>query len=257
MTTTHTTVVKFGSSVLRSERDLPVAVREIEREIGRGARVLAVVSAFGNTTDRLLRRARRHAETPNPEALAALLATGEAVSAALLGIALERAGIRASVLDPSQIDLRAAGETLDSRPFCVNARRLDETLDRSVVVVPGFVGRGRDGEPVLLGRGGSDYTAFFLAAKLGARRCVLFKDVDGLYTSDPAADCDARRYEEATWRTACEVGGRVVQSKAVIYAEAERLGFEITAPGAECTTRVGAGPDTVTEIAALAREAYA
>jgi homoserine dehydrogenase len=251
---TNISVFKFGSSVLRSERDLPVAVREIGLARSRGERVLAVVSAFGNATDRLLRRARRHAETPAPGALASLLATGEAVSAALLGIALDRAGLPALVLDPAQMDLRAAGDPLDARPCGVDARRLDEALGAGTVVVPGFVGRGPDGAPVLLGRGGSDYTAFFLAARLGARSCVLFKDVDGLYTSDPALDRAAGRYETATWRTARAVGGRIVQPKAVLYAECERLAFDVTAPGAAASTRVGPGPDRV---AACAREVCA
>jgi aspartokinase len=140
----------------------------------------------------------------------------------------------------------------------VNARRIAEELERCVVVAPGFVGRGPGGATSLLGRGGSDYTALFLAARLGARRCVLFKDVDGLYTADPARDRAALRYEAVTWRTAARVGGRVVQEKAVLYAEFERLAFEITAPGSGVSTRVGLGPDLVAESeAALAAEACA
>src|SRR5688500_2652607 len=123
------TVLKFGSSVLRSERDLPIAVAEIARARGRGDHVLAVVSAVGTPTNRLMRRARRHADAPAPDALAALLATGEAVAAALLGIALERAGLAAAVLDPARIDLRAAGERLDAHPIHVDVRRIGEALD--------------------------------------------------------------------------------------------------------------------------------
>ncbi len=254
----HTAVFKFGSSVLRSEADLPVAVAEIQKARGAGARVLAVVSALGDTTDRLLQQARVHADDPEPGALASLLATGEAVSAALLGIALDRAGVPVVVLDPAQMGLRAEGDRLDARPCAVNARRIAEELERSVVVAPGFVGRGPGGATSLLGRGGSDYTALFLSARLGARRCVLFKDVDGLYTADPATDVDAVRYESVTWRTAALVGGRVVQEKAVQYAEFERLTFEITAPGAAAATQVGPGPDVVaTPDAAFAAEACA
>jgi len=253
-----TAVVKFGSSVLRSEADLPVAVREVKALVDGGARVLVVVSAFGDTTDRLLRQARDHAAEPEPGALAALLATGEAVSAALLGIALDRAGVATVVLDPAQMGLRAEGDRLDARPCAVNARRLAEELESRVVVVPGFVGRGPGGVTSLLGRGGSDYTALFLAARLGVQRCVLYKDVDGLYTEDPAASDDAERYEHASWRTAARVGGRVVQEKAVVYAEFERLAFEITAPSAGTRTLVGPGPDRLATTAkALAAEVCA
>src|SRR6266498_4407976 len=92
------TVLKFGSSVLLSEDDLPTAVHEIYRHWRDGERVIAVVSAFGNTTDQLMRRAESVCSQPEKSALAALLATGEAASSALLGLALDRAGIPVRVL---------------------------------------------------------------------------------------------------------------------------------------------------------------
>src|SRR5215218_131446 len=178
-------VLKFGSSVLRAEEDLPLAVHEIYREWRRGAQVLAVVSAFGDTTDGLLARAESLCPGPEPAALAALLATGEANAAALLGLALARAGIPARVLDPAQAGLRTRGGRLDAELVSADVGRLGEELRRGVVVLPGFVGRDADGGTTLLGRGGSDLTALFLAERLEGR-CVLVKDVDGLYTADPA-----------------------------------------------------------------------
>src|SRR4030095_3901183 len=106
-------VLKFGSSILRDENDLPRAVHEIYRWWRHGSQVLAVVSAFGNTTDQLLRRAKILCDQPEQVTLAALLATGEAVSAALLGLALNRAGIPATVLDPAQAGLRTTGDALN------------------------------------------------------------------------------------------------------------------------------------------------
>lgn len=244
-------ILKFGSSVLRAEEDLPLAVHEIYREWRRGAQVLAVVSAFGDTTDGLLARAESLCPEPEPSALAALLATGEAASAALLGLALARAGVPAKVLDPAQAGLHTTGGRLDAELVSADVGRLHEELRRGVVVLPGFVGRDAEGGTTLLGRGGSDLTALFLAEQLGGR-CVLVKDVDGLYTSDPARPALLRpqRFERVSWKTAAAVGGKVVQPKAVRFAESHGLGFEITSPGAAVSTEVCAGPEMLSATSA-------
>ena len=145
-----TTVLNLGSSVLRSDADLPLAVQEIYREWRAGRRVLAVVSAFGATTDDLLKRAQQLGLPPQREGLAALLATGEATSAALLTLALDRSGIPATLLNPSQIGLLTHGDPLDAEPVAVDVPCLARELESAVAVVPG-----------------SDRTALFLANELG------------------------------------------------------------------------------------------
>src|SRR5436853_3296376 len=162
------TVLKFASSVLRSEADLPLAVHEIYREQRRGRRVLAVVSAFGCTGDDLLKRAQQLGLPPRREGLAALLETGETAAAALLTLALDRSGIPATFLDPTQTGLIADGDPLDADPKAVDAPYLQEELARAVVVVPGFVARDRAGRPTRLGRGGLERTARFFARALEA-----------------------------------------------------------------------------------------
>jgi homoserine dehydrogenase len=132
-------ILKFGSSVLRTRSELPNAVHEIYRWYRRGYKVIAVVSAIGLTTDELLCEAREVAGTRpdtgvctrdslEPYALAELLATGERASAALLGIALDRAGVLARVLNPGEIGLTAAGPPLDSELLAVNVDRVRELL---------------------------------------------------------------------------------------------------------------------------------
>src|SRR5438309_844448 len=126
-------VLKFGSSVLRNEHDLPCAVHEIYRHWRSGSQVLAVVSALGDTTDELLRLAKNVSPEPEESALAILLATGEGTASALLGIALNKAGIPAKVLDPAQAGLRTIGDELDSELVAVNTARLRSELERTVV----------------------------------------------------------------------------------------------------------------------------
>jgi homoserine dehydrogenase len=233
-------VLKFGSSVLHSEKDLPIAVEEIYRWWRDGRRVIAVVSAFGDTTDRLMRLAHSVCDQPKKSAaLTILLASGEATSSALLGLALSKAGIPARVLDAAQAGLRTFGSRLDADLVAVDSARLLSHARDGVVVLPGFVGRGEDGDTTLLGRGGSDYSALFLAHRLNAC-CVLLKDVDGLYTRDPAdRTMPASRFARVSYDTALRLGGSLVQQKAVRYAAAHALRFTITTVGARLETEVG------------------
>jgi homoserine dehydrogenase len=239
-------VLKFGSSVLESETDLPTAVHEIYRWWKEGHQVVAVVSAFGNTTDNLTRRAHTVCNEPDDSLLAALLATGEAASSALLGLALNRAGIPATVFDAEQAGLCTVGPTLNSDLIALNAASVFESLRNGVVVLPGFVGRGERGQPTLLGRGGSDLTALFLAQQLGGV-CRLIKDVDGLYTCDPnsPAGSNARRFARISYYTAAKVGGSVVQPKTINFAEGHRLRFVVAAIGSTNGTEVGPYADHV------------
>lgn len=230
------TVLKFGSSVLPTEEHLPVAVREIQHWVTRGHRVIAVVSALGDATDRLLAHANRYGtyETPADEAsTAALLATGEANTVALLGLALAKAGTPASVLDAAAIGLRTEGPLLDSRAVSIDRGAVQRAFARrSVIVVPGFLGRDEHGQTTLLGRGGSDLTALFLAGELFAEQCVLLKDVDGLYDRDPSEDpAGARRYLRANYEQVLSLTGGIVQHKAVRYARDRRTQFTVASCG--------------------------
>jgi homoserine dehydrogenase len=239
-------VLKFGSSVLRNERDLPAAVHEVYRWWRDGFQVVAVVSAFGNTTDELTQRAHSVCEQPDEALVASLLATGEATSSVLLGLALKRSGIPATVLDAETAGLRTDGPTLDANLTSVDTRCVFEALNRGIVVLPGFVGRSRYGSTTLLGRGGSDLTALFLAQRLGGT-CRLIKDVDGLYTHDPNSQAGppAARFSRVSYATATRVGGAVVQRKAIEFAEQQRLRFNVSSIGSSRATEIGPHADTV------------
>ncbi|MBM3977979.1 MAG: homoserine dehydrogenase [Planctomycetes bacterium] len=237
-------VLKLGGSVLRNPASLPRAVHEIYRWRRDGYRVVAVVSAFAGETDALLERARALGAGPGSTAAAA--ATGELLSAALLGAALDRAGVPACVLAPAALSLRAEGDPLEATPLSIDRARLETALAEGLVVVPGFAGTDERGRCVLFGRGGSDLSALFLAAALGAR-CRLIKDVDGLYEWDPARSASGggprpRRYERASWDDALSTDGRILQHRAVRFARDRGLEFEVARSGGVQATRVGAAP---------------
>jgi homoserine dehydrogenase len=247
-------VLKFGSSVLASTSDLPRAVHEVYAHLRRGYRVVAVVSAIGDTTDRLLAEARTLSERPEPRDLAELLAGGERESAALFALALARSGVPARVLEPTEGVVTARGPVLDAVPIAVDRARVAAAFSEcDVVVLPGFFARGEGERCVLLGRGGSDLSAVFAAAELDAARCVLLKDVDGLYESDPAAVAPGaaapRRYAALSFEDAERLGGdgeggivqnSIVQHKAVRLARERGLVFEVGALGRAARTLVGA-----------------
>lgn len=239
-------VLKFGSSVLRSESDLPTAVHEIYRWWREGFQVVVVVSAFGNTTDELTQRAHSVCDQPNDELVAALLATGEAASSALLGLALNRSGIRATVLDAEQAGLATDGPVLNANLTSIDTASVLEALQNGVVVLPGFVGRGKFRNTTLLGRGGSDLTALFIAQRLGAI-CRLIKDVDGLYTSDPNSTTgpSAARFGRVSYATAARVGGAVVQLKAIDFAAQHRLRVVVSSAGSNRATEIGPYADSI------------
>jgi homoserine dehydrogenase len=239
------TVLKFGSSVLPDEDHLTTAVHEIYRWVRLGHRVVAVVSALGGTTDQLIEHAGGYSSTPDAVSLAALLATGEARAVALLGLALDRAGIRSTVLDAGAVGLRTRGPILDARAEELDAATIRRALDdRPVVVIPGFIGRDESGRTTLLGRGGSDLTALFIARKLNADQVRLLKDVDGLYDRDPASarGAQARKFATATWEDVLSLEEGIVQHKAVRFARDHGLSFVVAQAGSLEGTSVGPGP---------------
>lgn len=221
-------VMKFGSSVLTGPADAPAVASAIYAEVRRGRRVVAVVSAFAGETDRLLAEARELGLAHDNPLLPAYVVQGEERSAALTALACDRIGLDAVTLTVRELGIRAEGPREHARPVALARAALEQALERhEVVVAPGFGALGRDGRTVLLGRGGSDLTALFLAAELGLDHVQLVKDVDGLYDRDPNADPDARRYDQASWAEAKALGGGLVQPDALDLAEARRLCVEV------------------------------
>jgi homoserine dehydrogenase len=232
-------VLKFGSSVLRSPRDLHVAVDEVYRRWRGGYRVLAVVSAFEGITDELMAEVADALGADCPEATAAYVATGEQRTAALLAGSLQNSGIPSRVTDPREIGLIAEGSFSESTPVRVDVDALDQLWSAyPVLVLPGFYGIDSEGRIALFGRGGSDLSALFLAAALGAK-CRLHKDVKGVYDADPASSTLAHRFSALSWERAIQVAGPLIQSKALRYAQNRALTFEVGRPNEAACTRVG------------------
>ena len=236
-------VLKFGSSVLRSAKDLHVAVDEIYRRWRSGCRVIAIVSAFEGITDVLMGDVLSTIGTSCAEATAAYVATGEQRTAALLLGALRTTGIPSRIIDPRDIRLVAEGPLTESTPVDVDVAALERAWAASaVLVLPGFYGVDSEGRIALFGRGGSDLSALFLAAKLRAA-CFLAKDVWGVFDADPARSTKAHRFSALSWETAIKVAGPLIQPKALRFAQQHGLTFEVGRPNGKVCTRVGHSQD--------------
>lgn len=222
-------VWKFGgTSVGDLERIRKVAGR-ISRTVAQGRRVVVTVSAMGRTTDRLVSMARELASRPSRRELDALMATGEQQAAALLCLALQQLGVRATSFDGQQAGFLTSELHGEARIVEVDPRRILTTLDRvEVVAVAGFQGRSAAGDVTTLGRGGSDTTAVALAAALGAAECEIFTDTEGIYTTDPHLVPSARKLAEVDYDEMLELaalGARVLHPRSVWYAR--RYGVRI------------------------------
>ncbi|MEA3285219.1 MAG: aspartate kinase [Synergistota bacterium] len=216
-------VLKFGGSSVGSAEKIRAVSERISGFLERGCKVAVVVSAMGDTTDRLLELAHSVApDGPCPRELDQLLATGEQQSIALLSMALRNLGIESRSFSGSQAGFRAFGRHGEGRIKTVDPRRVVSCMDRNVVaVVAGFQGIDENGDVITLGRGGSDLSAIALAAALEAESCYIFTDVDGIYTADPRVVEKAYKLDNLSRDECLEMtvaGAKVLQARSVEMA---------------------------------------
>ena len=190
-------VQKYGGSSLGDAAAIRKVARRIANSHSSGNRVVAVVSAMGDTTDQLIALAGEVAESPDPRELDVLLSTGELVSCTLVAMALRFLGRDAISLSGAQAGIRTNTTHGRAKIAVVEPRRVMEELDKGrAVIVAGFQGITDGMDVTTLGRGASDLSAVALAAGLGADRCDVYTDVEGIYTADPRLVPDARKLDE-------------------------------------------------------------
>lgn len=189
-------VQKYGGSSLANPERIMAAASRIVQAAQQGNRVVAVVSAQGDTTDSLIAAANKINESPSSREMDAYLATGEQMSAALMAMAVETLGFPAVSLTGYQAGLTTDGVHGNARVVSLEGDRIVRELAAgNIVVVAGFQGVGPEGDITTLGRGGSDTTAVALAAFLKADRCMIYTDVDGVYDKDPRRHPDAVKFD--------------------------------------------------------------
>lgn len=243
-----------GTSVGTIERIHRVAdrVAHTQRE---GNQVVVVLSAMSGETDRLVKLAHEVTTVPDERELDMLLSTGERITIALLSMELRGRGINARSFTGRQVGIMTDSAHTKARIARVTADRIKEALKQGVIpVVAGFQGINEQSDVTTLGRGGSDLSAVALAAALKADRCVIFTDVDGVYTADPNIVPAARRIDKIAYEEMLEMaslGAKVLQTRSVEFAAKFHVPVEVNSSFKEGKGTLVTKEDTDMEAAAV------
>ena len=216
-------VQKFGGTSVADTDKIKNVAKAVIREKNLGNNVVVVVSAMGHTTDILTKLAKEISPNPSSREMDMLLSTGEGVSIALLAMALQAQGCDAVSMNAMQVGIFTEKIHSNARILEIKTERIQEHLSKGeVVVIAGFQGITEDFEITTLGRGGSDTSAVALAGALNAKRCDIYTDVEGVYTTDPRIVPCATRLDQISYEEMLElarVGANVLHPRAVETAK--------------------------------------
>jgi aspartate kinase len=214
-------VQKFGGTSVGSVERI-AAVAELIKKSSKEDKLVVVVSAMSGETNRLISLSKNFSENPNRREFDALVSTGEKVSSSLLAIALDSIGVKAKSLSASQISMKTTDSYSKARILDIDSSKIIQTIEEGYVpIITGFQGVTEHGDVTTLGRGGSDTTAVAVAANLKAKRCDIYTDVDGIYTTDPRVVPEAKKLDSITMEEMLEMAGKgakVIQIRAVEFA---------------------------------------
>ena len=214
-------VQKFGGTSVGSVERI-AAVAQLIKKSSKEDKLVVVVSAMSGETNKLISLAKNFSENPNRREFDALVSTGEKVSSSLLAIALDSIGVKAKSLSASQISMKTTDSYSKARILDIDSSKIIQTIEEGYVpIITGFQGVTEHGDVTTLGRGGSDTTAVAVAANLKAKRCDIYTDVDGIYTTDPRVVPEARKLDSITMEEMLEMAGKgakVIQIRAVEFA---------------------------------------
>lgn len=224
-------VLKFGGTSVADTQRIEKAAARLVAQAQKGHQVVAVVSAQGDLTDRLLEKISGITSSPSVRESDACVSAGENISAALLAMAVQKLGREAVSLTGWQMGLLTDRCHQNARILALQDDRIRRELaEGKIVVVAGFQGVDAEGDVTTLGRGGSDTTAVALAALLEADRCVIYTDVDGIYDKDPRIFADAAKYSVIGYEemlALCAQGAQVLHDRCVELAREHNIHIEV------------------------------
>lgn len=215
-------VQKYGGTSVGTVERIKAVADKVKATKDAGHDVVVVLSAMSGETNRLIALAKEFNDTPIAREMDVLLTTGEQTTIALLSMALHNLGVDAVSMTGDQIRLKTDSNHAKARILNVETENLQKHIKEGrVVVVAGFQGRSEDNNITTLGRGGSDTSAVAIAAALKADECQIYTDVDGVYTTDPRVEPNARRLDSITFEEMLEMaslGAKVLQIRSVEFA---------------------------------------
>lgn len=220
-------VHKYGGTSMGSTERIRNVAKRVAKWHDAGHQMVVVPSAMSGETNRLLGLAKEISAQADPRELDMLASTGEQASVALLAIALQAMGKQAVSYAGWQVPIKTDSAFTKARIQSIDDERVRRDLDAGkVVIITGFQGVDPEGNITTLGRGGSDTSAVAVAAALKAKECLIYTDVDGVYTTDPRVVTDARRLKTVTFEEMLEMaslGSKVLQIRSVEFAGNYRM----------------------------------
>jgi len=215
-------VHKYGGTSMGSIERIQNVAKRVAKWMRAGHQVVVVPSAMSGETNRLLGLAKELSSSPNPRELDQIAATGEQVSSGLLAIALQEQGIDAVSYSGWQVTVHTDSAYTKARIMGIDDAKIKKDLDAGrAVVITGFQGVDPQGNVTTLGRGGSDTSAVAVAAALKADECLIYTDVDGVYTTDPRVAPKAKKVDRISFEEMLEMaslGSKVLQIRSVEFA---------------------------------------
>ena len=223
-------VQKFGGTSVGSVERID-AVAETIKNASLSERIIVVVSAMSGETNKLVSLAKHFGENPDKREFDALVSTGETISSALLTMALHSKGIKARSFSATQISMKTTSTYSKAKILDIDSNKILEVIeDGTIPIITGFQGVTETGDVTTLGRGGSDTTAVAIAAQVKAKRCDIYTDVDGIYTTDPKIVSNAKKLDSITMEEMLELAGqgaKVMQTRAVEFANKYKVAVRV------------------------------
>lgn len=215
-------VQKFGGTSVADVERIQNVAKRVVRTKNDGYNVVVIVSALGDTTDKLIALANLITDQPPERELDMLVSTGEQVSCALLAMAIDKLGKDAISFTGTQVGIITDDSFTKARIIDINAKRIEEALNKGkIVIVAGFQGVSLNQDITTLGRGGSNLTAVAIAKVLGAETCEMYTDVEGIFTADPRVVSNARKIDTISYEEMFELaslGAQVLQPRSIEFA---------------------------------------
>ena len=253
-------VQKFGGTSLADVDRIKRVARRVKREVEAGNEVAVVVSAMAGVTNQLVDWTRETSQVHDAREYDVVVSSGEQVTAGLLALALQDVCVDARSWLGWQIPLRTDGVHGKARIEAIDVTEIRRRMaGGQVAVVAGFQGIGPRGRITTLGRGGSDTSAVALAAALGADRCDIFTDVDGVYTSDPRIVAKARKLARITYEEMLEMasqGAKVLETRSVELAMTHRVRVHVRSSFADTPGTLLVDEDEIVEQQIVSGIAY-
>ena len=224
-------VMKFGGTSVADVERIRAVAQQVKTEVDRGNDVVVVVSAMAGATNQLVEWTSEVSRLHDVREYDVVVSSGEQVTSGLVALALQELGVSARSWLGWQVPIHTDDRHGKARIGQIETARLEERFAQGqVAVIAGFQGLGPDNRVTTLGRGGSDTSAVALAAALGAERCDIFTDVDGVYTADPRIVAKARKLDKITYEEMLEMaslGAKVLQIRSVEMAMKHRVRLQV------------------------------